>query len=202
MKVDFFVAGTQKAGTTALDTYLRLHPGIQMARRKEPHHFDNERIDWSHPDHSALHAECDFQAAGLMRGEATPIYSFWPPAAERIRTYNPDAKLILIFRDPIERAFSHWRLEVSRQAETLSFSEAIRYGRDRLDPSQPLSPAWRTFSYVEAGDYAKQVRKLMDLFPRSSLLFLKSEDLDCIRALYCCKSRDSSEFNPSCRSHI
>jgi hypothetical protein len=177
MKVDFFVAGNQKAGTTALDMYTRLHPGIQMARRKEPHHFDNEGIDWSHPNHSALHAEYDVHATGVTRGEATPIYSFWPPAPERIRSYNPDAKLVVLFRDPIERAYSHWRMEVSRNAETLSFSEAIRSGRNRLDAARPLSSAWRTYSYVERGDYAQQVRRLLDTFSRDQLLFLKSEDL-------------------------
>jgi hypothetical protein len=177
MKIDFFVAGTQKAGTTALGMYLRLHPGIQMAARKEPHHFNNERIDWSRPDHSSLHAMFDFSVPDVIRGEATPIYTFWPPALERIRNYNPDAKLIILFRDPIERAYSHWRMEVSRNAETLSFSEAIRSGRNRLDAARPLSSAWRTFSYVERGDYAQHVRRLLDTFSRDQLLFLKSEDL-------------------------
>jgi len=177
MRVNFFVAGSQKAGTTALDMYLRLHPGIQMARRKEPHHFDNEGIDWSRLDHSALHAEYDAHATGVTRGEATPIYSFWPPAPERIRSYNPEAKLVVLFRDPIERAYSHWRMEVSRNAETLSFSDAIRSGQKRLDAARPLSSAWRTYSYVERGDYAQQVRRLLDTFSRDQLLFLKSEDL-------------------------
>lgn len=177
MKVDFFVAGTQKAGTTALDVYLRRHPAIQMAAQKEPHHFDNEAINWSHPDHSRLHAMFDFSARGVIRGEATPIYTFWPPALARIKAYNPNARLVVLFRDPIERAYSHWRMEVTRHAETLSFPEATRVGRARLDPGAPLSPAWRTFSYVERGLYASQVRRLLDLFPREQLLFLPAADL-------------------------
>lgn len=177
MKVDFFVAGTQKAGTTALDVYLRRHPGIQMAAQKEPHHFDNESINWSHPDHSGFHAMFDFSARSVIRGEATPIYTFWPPALARIKAYNPNAHLIVLFRDPIERAYSHWRMEVTRHAETLSFPEAIRAGRARLDPEAPLSSAWRTFSYVERGLYARQVRRLLDVFTRQQLLLLRSADL-------------------------
>lgn len=177
MKVDFFVAGTQKAGTTALDVYLRRHPAIQMAASKEPHHFDNEAIDWLHTDHAGLHAMFDFGAQGFIRGEATPIYTFWPPALSRLKGYNPAARLIVLFRDPIERAYSHWRMEVTRHAETLNFSDAIRAGRTRLDPQAPLSSAWRTFSYVERGLYKHQVRRLLDLFPREQLLFLCSADL-------------------------
>ena len=177
MKVDFFVAGTQKAATTSMDAYLRAHPAIQMAARKEPHHFDNETIDWSRPDHSSLHAMFNFSVLDVIRGEATPIYTFWPPALARLQAYNPAARLIVLFRDPIQRAYSHWRMEMTRGAEKLEFSDAIRGGRARLDTSAPLSPAWRAFSYVERSLYTPQTRRLLDLFPREQVLFLRAGDL-------------------------
>ena len=177
MKVDFFVAGTQKGGTTALDVYLRRHPALQMASRKELHHFDNEALDWSHPDHSALHAAFDWTVSGAVRGECTPIYSFWPPSLSRIRNYNPKSRLIFLFRDPIERAYSHWRMEVTRNAETLGFSDAIRDGGNRLDPAHPPAPVWRVAPYVEPGLYSAQVRRALNLFPRDQMLFLRADDL-------------------------
>ncbi len=177
MKVDFFVAGIQKAATTSMDAYLRAHPAIQMAAQKEPHHFDDETIDWSSPDHSGFHAMFDAAVVGVPRGEATPIYTFWPPALERLKAYNPAARLIVLFRDPIQRAYSHWRMEVTRNAESLSFSDAIRAGRARLDPSAPLSPAWRRYSYVERSLYAPQARRLLGLFPEEQVLFLRTIDL-------------------------
>lgn len=73
-KVGFFIIGTQKGGTTALDFYLRQHPRLQMARVKEVHHFNNESISWSLPDHGRLHDQFDWTVADVLRGEATPIY--------------------------------------------------------------------------------------------------------------------------------
>ena len=77
-KVDFLIAGTQKGGTSALDAYLREHPEIRMANRKEVHFFDNEVIFNSNkPDYSMYHSL--FQPVGpqMLLGEATPIYMYW-----------------------------------------------------------------------------------------------------------------------------
>lgn len=113
-----------------------------------------------------------------MTFDATPIYLFWPPSLARIRAHNPDIKLIFLFRDPIERAWSHWRMESRRNDETLTFSQAIRDGRKRLEGIPPLDPSWRVFSYVERGFYAQQLRRLFDLFPRDRILLLSAHDLE------------------------
>jgi hypothetical protein len=111
---------------------------------------------------------------GQLAGEATPIYTWWPKAAERIQAYRPDVKLIVLFRHPGERAFSHWVMETARGRETVSFSEAIRAGRARLAEGEE---ALRTFSYVERGFYAGQAELLLSLFGPAQLLFLRCEDL-------------------------
>lgn len=131
MRVEFFVAGVQKGGTTALDAMLRQHPEIAMAREKEVHFFDDESIDWSAPDYGRLHAAYD-AGERRLRGEATPIYTYWPNALERLRAYNPAAKIIVGLRHPAFRALSHWRMETARGVEAFSFSEAIRTGRGRV----------------------------------------------------------------------
>lgn len=163
-RVDIFIAGVQKAATTTLHALLSAHPDILSADVKELHFFDNEEIDWSVPDYSLLHNRYPEQQNGQVAIDATPIYTFWPPSLKRIKAYNPDAKIIAQFRDPIERAWSHWRMETARNNEDLNFSACIRYGRSRIDPSTTLARNWRIASYVERGFYTQQVRRLFDLW--------------------------------------
>jgi hypothetical protein len=170
-KVDFLIAGVQKGGTTALDRMLRQHPRIQMARRKEVHFFDKEDFDWADPPYDFYHRHYDWSSRDRIRGDATPIYTYWPNCIDRIRRYRADMKLIVLFRHPAFRAFSHWRMETTRSAETLSFSDAIREGRARVNA------AHRVYSYVERGFYAQQAAQLLAAFPRDNLLFVKTDDL-------------------------
>ena len=173
--VNFIVVGVQKAGTTALYDYLADDPGVALSRVKEVHFFDDESIDWAAPDYSAYHAQ--FDAGGpQIRGEATPIYLYWPGSLERIRAYNPAVRLIVMLRDPVERAWSHWRMEYSRGVEDQPFSWCIREGRQRLFEAQPWG-VHREFSYVERGFYGEQIERLFSIFPREQVLILAAEEL-------------------------
>ena len=176
-KVGFFIIGVQKGATTALVEYLRDHPALQIPAIKEVHFFDNEEVDWRRPDYGLLHAHFGWNdPAVLARGDATPITAYWPNALERLRRYNPDAKIVLILRHPTFRANSHWRMERVHEAEPLGFEDAVSdAGRDRVRGAP--SGAHRNFSYVERGLYAGQVRRLLKLFPREQILFLRTEDL-------------------------
>ena len=169
----------QKGGTTALDRFLRKHPSLQLPHEtKEIHFFDDETPDWSKPDYERLHAHFDWDRAGtFLCGEGTPITIFWPQALERLRAYNPHARLILALRHPTFRAFSHWRMGMVRNAETLSFEDAISAtGRARLDAPKN-SDAWRVYSYVERGFYAGQIEHLFTLFPREQIFIFRTDDL-------------------------
>lgn len=175
-RVQFIIAGVQKGGTSALFEYLRAMPDVQMPSIKEAHHFDDETVDWTDPDHHAYHAL--FADDQRLRGEATPIYSYWPNSLERIARYNPAMRIILLFRDPIERAWSHWKMEYAKGKERELFAWCIREGRARLSPGDPSAPGHhRVFSYVERGFYATQTNRLFSLFPREQCLLLRSEDL-------------------------
>jgi hypothetical protein len=178
MKVSFLIVGAQKGGTTALDTYLRPHPQICMAERKEAHYFDEDSLFSSNGrlmDHTSYHALFNPKREKRVLGEATPIYMYWWEAPKRIWQYNPQMKLIALLRDPIDRAYSHWNMEHARKADMLPFGEAIRSEvvrrRERL-PSQH-----RVFSYVDRGFYLEQLRRLWAFFPRDQVLVLKSDDL-------------------------
>lgn len=175
--VNFLIAGAQKGGTTALHSFLAGHPDVFMPVEKEVHFFDDEAVDWSTPDYSTYHRLFWRYKDQACVGEATPSYLYWPEAMSRIHRYNPDMKLIVLLRDPVSRAFSAWRMEVSRGNETLSFSEAIRAGRARVsDP--PLGRGQKLFSYVERGQYLNQIEAALRLFDRDRILFLASEELE------------------------
>lgn len=175
-KVDFVVIGAQKAGTTALFDHLSDDPRLNLSTVKETHFFDDESVDWAAPDYAIYHRHFDQTRPGL-KGEATPIYIFWPDSLERLANYNAQAKLILMLRDPVKRAFSHWQMEYARGVETLPFAQAIREGRSRLDGLPANHPDRRVFTYVERGFYGAQIEHLLTLFPREQLLILLADDL-------------------------
>lgn len=174
----FLIAGVQKCGTSALDAYLRRHPQIAMAGVKETHFFDNEvDIDWRSPEYRLLHQQYENRVSNIL-GEATPITFYWTPAHYRILRYNPDMRFILLFRDPVERAWSHWKMAAAAGRDPLSFSDAIRSGRVRvLDDGGPAGLS-RWLSYVERGYYARQLRELTRLFPIENMLLLRQDDLN------------------------
>lgn len=173
--VNFIVVGVQKAGTTALFDYLLDDPAYAVSRTKEVHFFDDESVDWNAPDYGPYHAQFDWSGAAI-RGEATPIYIYWPRSLERIARYNPAVRLVVMLRDPVERAWSHWKMETSRGVETAPFSWCIRQGRQRLFARSPWG-ADREISYVERGFYGEQIERLLGLFPREQVLILQADDL-------------------------
>jgi hypothetical protein len=176
--VNIFVAGVQKAGTSSFHNYLATHPALLRPTKKETHFFDDESIDWARPDYRRFHAFFPPHDGSRRLFESTPIYLFWPPSLARIRAYNPDARLIVLFRDPIERAWSQWCMGYAKEKDPVPFQIAIRQGRSRLRGLPRLHPAWRIYSYVERGFYGQQVEELFRIFPRQQLLLLRSRDLE------------------------
>lgn len=177
-KFSFLLAGVQKSGTSALHSYLKQHPHLWLSRKKELHFFDDETIDWTQPDYTTYQPSDRAQSKSTPAGEATPVYIYWPNSMERIKRYNPNMKLIFIFRQPVERAWSHWKKENRCRREHHSFSWAIREGRARVMNSSEVSDYRRYFSYIERGFYGQQLQKVLRLFPRQQLLLLRSEDLE------------------------
>ena len=179
--VSFLVCGAQKAGTTALAGYLRDHPQLFLPPQKELHHFDDERLAWADQAWARslnswlYHRAYRAAPAGRLWGEATPIYMYWQAAPERIWRYNPGMRLIVILRNPIERAYSHWAMEVGRGAESLAFEQAIAEEGQRCRSALPLQH--RVYSYLDRGYYSEQLRRLWHLFGRDAVLVLRQEEL-------------------------
>ena len=183
-RVSFLVAGAQKGGTSALDDYLRDHPELCLATKKEisslwqkeVHFFDTDGYFAVEPvDYAPYHARFEPRPPQRLLGEATPSYMYWPTAAERIARYNPAMKLIMVLRNPITRAFSHWNMARRARAEPLPFLEAIRAEPERRRNLKPSM--MRRYSYVARGFYAQQLKRLWRYFPVEQTLISKSEQL-------------------------
>jgi len=175
--VDFVVAGAQRSGTTALDRYLRRHPEISMGKtRKELHFFDHEE-QFAGPDvdYAGYHAHFELRRPGQLRGDATPSYMYWRPAAERMARYNPALKIVIVLRNPITRAHSHWNKERQRGREALPFMAALEAETARARAALPLQD--RRTSYAERGYYVDQIERLWRHFPVAQTLILRAEAL-------------------------
>ena len=178
-RLDFIVPGAQKSGTTALHYFLTKHSRIALPDRQEMHFFDDEDIfSRSAVDYELLHRH--FGAirlrqsyGGQVAGEVTPSYLYWGPAMERIRNYNPQIKLVILLRNPIDRAFAHWNMQRFKDREQLDFLPALKEEPQRI--AQPLSIESRRFAYVDRGFYSVQLERVFSFFPREQVKLVKFE---------------------------
>lgn len=173
--VNFVVGGAQKAGTTALYRYLCQHPQIHMALGKEAHFFD---VNWKKYGGSYERYHRRFfkpQKQHKVFGDATPCYMYFFESPRRIWEYNPNMKWVLVLRNPIERAFSAYRMEVSRHNETLSFREALNQEKIRNKTKLPMQH--NIFSYLARGFYPEQLRRIWTYFPKNQVLCIPWETL-------------------------
>lgn len=188
---DFIIIGAQRCGTTSLYNYLLQHPRVLPAFHKEVHYFDlhfHEGVAWyrSHfPLCEHLPLARKLSRAAYKSGEASPYYIFHPLAPRRVATLLPRCKLIALLRNPVDRAYSHYHHQVRMGHETLTFEEAIDAERERLegeterlmDDETYRSHSYQYYSYLTRGEYAKQLERWMEYFPREQILVLASEEL-------------------------
>jgi hypothetical protein len=189
---DYLIIGTQKGGTSSLFYYLQQHPDVELPLviDKEIHYFDDcsYRGETWYRSHFALQSKVVARrrlGSPALVGEATPEYLYHHMAPERVARLLPNVKLIALLRDPIERACSHFAMEIKRGTEKLSFAEALAAEPDRLAgewDKVAADPKYRSFnicfrSYLERGRYLEQLQRWENYFPREQLLVLKSEEL-------------------------
>ena len=105
-RLDFILAGAQKSGTTALHYFLSRHPDICMGDQQEIHFFDNDAMFVAEPDYEELHKHYPPIAPSTIAGDCTPSYIYHEPAMQRIWNYNPKIKLLILLRNPVERAMN------------------------------------------------------------------------------------------------
>jgi hypothetical protein len=186
---DYLLIGAKRCGSTSLHTYLCQHPDVlplfpAAARRKGTHYFDRD------PHRSLAWYRSHFRivpprSVRRARGEASTYYFLHPRAADRAAALAPAAKVIVLLREPAERAFSHYRDEVKNGHEHLSFSDAVAAEESRVAPElvrMAVDPHYYSFShehfsYVSWGHYAEHLRRWLAACGRKQVLVLRSEDL-------------------------
>jgi hypothetical protein len=164
----FCIPGTQKSATSTLSALLNQHDHIQRAPTKEMHYFDQEDKDWSQGDFSDFAVHPRGKRPKIV-GDATPLYLWWPHALERIHAYNPDMKMIAIFRDPIDRLFSQWVMTVDRWPQHAPDWPAFltRLAPDGLEDQIPEGlnvHTYRMQSGVVRGYYGAQLERGFSIF--------------------------------------
>jgi Sulfotransferase domain len=191
---DFFIAGVPKAGTTALHAALARHPALYMSAVKEPKFFltDGPPPDqggpgdvktyrehvWRREDYEALFEPA---GAGQLRGESTPFYLHNREAQRRIRDQVPHAKLIVVLRDPVERAHSNWTHLWSAGLDPID--DVVRACAEE---ERRIAAGWAEFwQYTGLGRYGEQLRDLYTVFPREQVLVFRYRALveDPVKAL-------------------
>lgn len=167
---NFLIVGAAKSGTTSLAHYLRPHPQVFMAAAKELHFFDEhyaKGLDW-YREHFA-----GAQDATAV-GEATPVYMYDAAAVARMAAALPDARLIAVLRDPVDRAYSHYWMNRRQGREPLTFADAIAAEPERLAAGpEPRSH----FAYVDRSRYLGQLRRLAEHFSREQVHVVLFDDL-------------------------
>jgi hypothetical protein len=179
---DFFIAGAPKAGTTAVHAALARHPALYMSAVKEPKFFltdgpppasggpgdvqtYREHV-WRREDYEALF---DPAPASVLRGESTPFYLYSQAALRRIRALIPGARLIVILRDPVERAHSNWTHLWSAGLDPVGDVVAACAEEDRR-----IAAGWANFwHYAALGRYGEQLQHLYTVFPREQVMVLR-----------------------------
>ena len=173
MKVNTFIVGAPKAGTTSLHYYLQQHPEVCMSTIKEPNFFTAANVSDLYYDVDPILNEDDYHLifSDLKKkvvGEASVSYLYYPLIANKIFEYNPKAKIIILLRNPVQRAFSHYLMDKRLGLCNVSLLEIIE---------NPQKHPHFYQQFVELGLYSSQVKRYIDVFGKKHVKLLMYDDL-------------------------
>lgn len=184
MMPNFIIIGAPRSGTTSLYHYLRQHPEIAMSRIKESNYFSylaaqvekEYQIEpvsgWDVTTRPAYESLFAVNAQTRAIGEATPFYLYVPGVPRQIYLQIPNVKLILILRNPVDRAYSAYLKNRREGVETRSFEDAIR--QELHDPGMVVKSE---YYYVRAGFYSQHIARYLEYFKKSCLKIVFQDDL-------------------------
>ena len=169
---NFLIIGAMRSGTTSLFHYLRGHPDVFMPRVKDTRYFDlhfSKGLEWY---------KAQFSGANGQRavGEASPAYMSFEEAPARMAQVIPQARLIAILRNPVDRAYSHYWHNQARGREPLGFVDAIAAEPERIASAGPTQRRDHNYSYLNRGRYLAQLQRVCQYYPREALQVLLFED--------------------------
>ncbi len=201
MKPNFFVVGAAKSGTTSVYNYIKPHPDVYLSPIKEPNFFstdiDIEKFSKTYKKEIEVDLDKFFQSGmkdeihltfirdkenylklfskvknEKVIGEFSTSYLYSKEAAKNIKEFNPNAKIMMILRNPIERAFSHYLMDLKIGYTNLSFMEALRQDIESHEKGWGI-----THLYIEIGMYYEQVKRYLDNFDQSQIKIYLFDDL-------------------------
>ena len=188
---DFVILGAQKAGTSSLNAYLSDHPCVLPAWGKEllyfTHHY-TKGLRWYRamfPLRLTMAMKARLRGARCVTGEASPYYLFHPAVPERMHADLPNAKLIVLLRDPVDRAISQYYHARKWGYEDLPIEEAFAAEEERVAGEEErlmqvpdyVSIPWQELAYGRRSLYLDQIKAWRARFPREQMLVLKAEHL-------------------------
>ena len=187
---DFVIVGAMKGGSTSLYNFVTQHPDIARAAQKEIGYFANKykygekyyRSYFPTKLSAYLHKKQTHQK--LLTGEASIAYLFFPAVPNRMKDLLPDIKLIIILRNPVDRAYSHYWLAKRLNNETFPFEKAVELEEERcageferlLQDPYFIPTNFVNNSYLAGGIYADQLEHWFRCYNRNQFLFLSTED--------------------------
>lgn len=200
-KVNTFVVGAAKSGTTSVADYLAMHPEIFVSPVKEPNHFGSDiRVEEfskafranTHLDEETYFQQDQFEPRQVAwvrdrqnyerlfakgedytrRADCSTSYLYSENAAEEIYSYNPDARIIIVLRNPVTRAFSHYLMALKYGFTTLDFRDAITQDQQKEEKGWGKSEL-----FLELGEYAEQIQRYLDFFPLEQVFIRLTEDV-------------------------
>ena len=191
MKVDFFIVGAPKAGTTSLYYYLSEHPNISMSAVKEPNYFsyedlNNQKLYYKSKKIDSLDSYNNLfpiRNSNYIYGEASVSYLFYRKVPAKIKRYNKNAKIIILLRNPIERAFSHYLMDARLGLISKSFESVV----DSFEITDKNKLFYQ--QYIELGKYYNQILNYKRLFNDNNILIIdyeefKNQTLLCVRSIF------------------
>ena len=189
---DFVILGSTKAGSSSLYSFISAHPHVVPASRKEVEYFSNPRnlmlgrLWYGRRFPSALYRYRLSKRSGfdVVSGEATPSYLFNTDVPGKMRRLLPDAKLIVIMRNPVDRAYSEYQMRIRERRESLSFEDAIKAEEKRVcrekentDSDPEFLFHRRKYSYLGKGRYADHLANWFEHYDRNRFLILITEEM-------------------------
>jgi len=187
---DFLIMGAARSGTTSLYEYLVQHPCIEPCIVKQLHYFDQyfqRGTNWYKVNFSTIWKKfysLKIKKNKFITGEATPYYLHNPNAPKRVFELIPNVKLIVLLRNPVERAYSHYKIKKRNHTEELTFEEATQQEKNRIQGEMAkmiknenyFSFIYHRLSYISTGLYAEHLERWLKFFPRNQLLIIQSEE--------------------------
>ena len=188
----FLIIGAAKCGTSSLYDYLMQHPCVGGSLTKQLHFFDryyDRQISWYKVCFPFVWRKFlieKIKHKNFATGEATAHYMTHPLAAKRAHDIIPNAKIIVMLRNPVDRAYSHYQMEKANNNEGLSFEEAIENEPERIrgefeEMLRNENNSGRNYphrAYIKSGEYLDQIKLWTELFPKENFMFIKSEEFN------------------------